>query len=847
MATVGPHRNLITLIGVITRGDPWTMVVSYCEHGRLADALQKKAADGCPHTAESKLQMCLDVASGMEHLSALQIVHRALGARSVMLASGQVAKVADFGPSRPPKAKSATGSVHHRAKNGVFAVRWTAPECVASSPFTVASDVWSFGITAVEIFQDGAPPYQGRSNPAVVEFVNNGGRPERPPQCHRAVFAEVSQCWRHDPNQRPSFTALLATLRGAFAAGGGIDQPRRGNQQGPGTAGRASPALAPAVDGWVSARAKFSAPHVACRAERHHQAAPVPDSRAHPGPLAASEAAAGWPLEGPAHGPPQASHQLSSRNSSASDDVHEAMGLYLNRNTTTTTTSGGGSGCSLRGQVPRRGLFEGQAHLPPIHDVDVPPPGLVQRSSCVVEGRASRPSSLIAAPLQQSPGARPAGPLSNNLACEDPGGKYVEHNSIDSALDLDLDLNLDHDVAAPPAQHHSLNSDLHLDLADQRQRQRSLAAAPLSDLVDPRQTTQHGQATQPVVRSALPPPTAPATPATPDRLPSNSLPHRQVSNVPDNKRGTLVRWRDADGKDLAKRKHAAARTRIMLNKSYNPQDPEDQHDGFAHGVHGHLQTHAKTSAAPAWPMANLRSTAAAASPTATASRNGGNGGNGGFGAAATGFGAVPTRSGPPLHTRPIRSVSDLDEDDSHGQHHQLGQGQGRPPSATQGWAAVPKRAAPPRGNALGHSPGPRASPRDDARDTTRPSPTPSPRPGVYAGLVEQPPRARPTQPRRRLSSEGSGSGSGSGSGRMGSTRVHGWPGADLRAVASILQPAPSDTAGPAPPSPTSQASLRTEESTLPGLFFLREPDASPLGRSDSDNSRRSSLRESSIV
>ena len=35
MAQVSHHKHLVSLIGVITRGDPLVLVVSYCEHGSL--------------------------------------------------------------------------------------------------------------------------------------------------------------------------------------------------------------------------------------------------------------------------------------------------------------------------------------------------------------------------------------------------------------------------------------------------------------------------------------------------------------------------------------------------------------------------------------------------------------------------------------------------------------------------------------------------------------------------------------------------------------------------------------------------------------------------------------------
>ena len=42
---------------------------------------------------------------------------------------------------------------------GMVPVRWTAPEGLTDLKYSSASDVWSFGITCVEILQDGMLPY----------------------------------------------------------------------------------------------------------------------------------------------------------------------------------------------------------------------------------------------------------------------------------------------------------------------------------------------------------------------------------------------------------------------------------------------------------------------------------------------------------------------------------------------------------------------------------------------------------------------------------------------------------------------------------------------------------------
>ena len=168
MAQVKTHPHLVSLVGVVTRGNPKVLVLSFCEHGELQGALKQRAADGDAFSDTAKCDFCKEVADGMAHLALHNFVHRDLAARNVLLGSGMVCKVADFGLSRRVQTEDNTGD-YYRSSSGIIPVRWTAPEGITSQKFSSASDVWSYGSTCVEIFLDGARPYPGiASNPEVV-------------------------------------------------------------------------------------------------------------------------------------------------------------------------------------------------------------------------------------------------------------------------------------------------------------------------------------------------------------------------------------------------------------------------------------------------------------------------------------------------------------------------------------------------------------------------------------------------------------------------------------------------------------------------------------------------------
>ncbi|XP_053673296.1 vascular endothelial growth factor receptor 1 [Anopheles nili] len=140
------------------------------------------------------------IACGMEHLEELQITHRDLAARNILIDERKTLKISDFGLSR-------TG-IYVNTRNKKVPLRWLSVEAMRDNLYSNKSDVWAFGIVLWEIGTLGGYPYPSVSNHELFAFLQEGKRLERPENCTTEVYELMLQCWREDPNERPSFKQI---------------------------------------------------------------------------------------------------------------------------------------------------------------------------------------------------------------------------------------------------------------------------------------------------------------------------------------------------------------------------------------------------------------------------------------------------------------------------------------------------------------------------------------------------------------------------------------------------------------------------------------------------------------
>jgi serine/threonine kinase 3 len=181
--------------------DLW-IVMEYCGAGSVSDImrLRKKTM-----TQEEIATVLCDTLKGLEYLHRRKKIHRDVKAGNILLNNEGHAKLADFGV-----AGQLTDTMAKR--NTVIGTPfWMAPEVIQEIGYDCVADIWSLGITALEM-AEGKPPY-GDIHPMRAIFMI----PTKPPPTFRdatkwsAQFAEfVTRCLVKAPEKRATASELLA-------------------------------------------------------------------------------------------------------------------------------------------------------------------------------------------------------------------------------------------------------------------------------------------------------------------------------------------------------------------------------------------------------------------------------------------------------------------------------------------------------------------------------------------------------------------------------------------------------------------------------------------------------------
>eukprot|EP00055_Hartaetosiga_balthica_P015803 m.96186 g.96186 ORF g.96186 m.96186 type:complete len:1131 (+) comp8963_c0_seq7:40-3432(+) len=200
------NQYLVALIGISNVSNNLSMITEFLALGSIREFL-------IANTDFPVEYLCLftyQISCGMGYMEKNGFVHRDLAARNVLVSSSNLCKLTDFGMSRALN----KSSNYYRAKNkGRWPIKWYAPECLYKSKFTSKSDVWSFGITAWEIFSFGVKPYKKMKGQEVMRFLKVGNRLASPALCPKWLHDVMLNCWQWEDTHRPTFQDIVDTMK----------------------------------------------------------------------------------------------------------------------------------------------------------------------------------------------------------------------------------------------------------------------------------------------------------------------------------------------------------------------------------------------------------------------------------------------------------------------------------------------------------------------------------------------------------------------------------------------------------------------------------------------------------
>ena len=196
------HPNLIQAYAVILVESTAYIIMPLMLYGDLSSIISFKFSKGIhdENVIATIMKFCLNA---IDCLNQNNWFHRDVKASNILLDKDGSCRLGDYGVSTIIKEEG--------NKTYVGSLCWMAPEIALSLEYTYKIDIWSLGITAIEI-ANGKPPYKGLSP---VEFMEEA-KSDRIPSLKEDnfKFSEefknfIKNCLIKDPNLRPSAKELL--------------------------------------------------------------------------------------------------------------------------------------------------------------------------------------------------------------------------------------------------------------------------------------------------------------------------------------------------------------------------------------------------------------------------------------------------------------------------------------------------------------------------------------------------------------------------------------------------------------------------------------------------------------
>uniref|UniRef100_A0A673NA12 non-specific serine/threonine protein kinase n=1 Tax=Sinocyclocheilus rhinocerous TaxID=307959 RepID=A0A673NA12_9TELE len=206
------HRNIATYYGAFIKKNPpgvddqlW-LVMEFCGAGSVTDLI--KNTKGNSLKEEWTAYICREILRGLTHLHQHKVIHRDIKGQNVLLTENAEVKLVDFGVS------AQLDRTVGRRNTFIGTPYWMAPEVIAcdenpDATYDFKSDLWSLGITAIEM-AEGAPPLCDMHPMRALFLIPRNPAPRLKSKKWSKKFQSfIESCLVKNHNQRPSTEQLV--------------------------------------------------------------------------------------------------------------------------------------------------------------------------------------------------------------------------------------------------------------------------------------------------------------------------------------------------------------------------------------------------------------------------------------------------------------------------------------------------------------------------------------------------------------------------------------------------------------------------------------------------------------
>ncbi|XP_077152764.1 mitogen-activated protein kinase kinase kinase kinase 4 isoform X9 [Ranitomeya variabilis] len=206
------HRNIATYYGAFIKKSPpghddqlW-LVMEFCGAGSITDLVKNTKGNSLKEDWIAYISR--EILRGLAHLHAHHVIHRDIKGQNVLLTENAEVKLVDFGVS------AQLDRTVGRRNTFIGTPYWMAPEVIAcdenpDATYDYRSDLWSCGITAIEM-AEGAPPLCDMHPMRALFLIPRNPPPRlKSKKWSKKFFSFIEGCLVKNYMQRPPTEQLL--------------------------------------------------------------------------------------------------------------------------------------------------------------------------------------------------------------------------------------------------------------------------------------------------------------------------------------------------------------------------------------------------------------------------------------------------------------------------------------------------------------------------------------------------------------------------------------------------------------------------------------------------------------